>query len=232
MKVFILAGGFGTRLGDLTKNLPKPLVDVNGKPIIEWVILNLKKYNLNDITISTHYLPEKIMNYFGDGSDLGVKISYLFEEEPLGTGGAIKKFSENIEDEKFIAINGDNLADFNWDKIIEDYNDSENKVLLTLNKVKDVSQFGVAEILDNKIINFIEKPKPEEAPSDLINSGAYILDKELLKMLPDGKSSIERDFFEKITKKGLISYSIHEGLWLPTDNLERLNNAIKNWKYE
>ncbi len=230
MKVFILAGGFGTRLGELTKNTPKPLIDVNGKPILEWIILNLKKYNLRDITISTHYLSNKILEYFGDGSLFGVSISYLFEKEPLGTGGAILEFSKTIKDENFIVINGDNLDNFNWNKIIKDFKKNKTKILLTLNKVSDVSEFGVAKIEKNKITDFIEKPRKEDAPSDLINSGAYIIDKNSLKILPDGKSSIERDFFEKITKRGMISYSIHKGLWFPTDNIERLNKAKDNWK--
>ncbi len=230
MKVFILAGGFGTRLGELTKNTPKPLINVNGKPILEWVILNLKKYDLKDITISTHYLSNKILDHFGDGALFGVSISYLFEKEPLGTGGAILEFSKSLNDnENFIVINGDNLADFDWKKIIEDFEKNKTDVLLTLNKVLDVSEFGVAKIEGNKITDFIEKPKKEDAPSDLINSGAYIINTNSLKVLPEGKSSIERDFFEKITKKGMISYSIHEGLWFPTDNIERLNNAKKNW---
>lgn len=230
MKVFILAGGFGTRLGNLTKNKPKPLIEINGKPILEWIILNLKKYNLKDITISTHYLSNKILDYFGDGSLFGVSISYLFEKEPLGTGGAILEFSKNVDDKNFIVINGDNLADFNWEKIIEDFKKNKTDVLLTLNKVLDVSEFGVAKIEKNKIIDFVEKPKKEDAPSHLINSGAYIINKNSLKILPNGKSSIEKDFFEKITKKGMVSYSIHEGLWFPTDNIERLNKAKKNWK--
>ena len=131
MKAIILAGGLGERLRPLTDNIPKPLLPIKGKPIIEHAIDNFKKYGIKDIILSVGFKADKIKEYFGNGRKLGVKISYCVEENPLGTGGAIREASKGIK-EKFIAINGDNLADFNWDEIIELHNRNNAKINRTI----------------------------------------------------------------------------------------------------
>jgi len=231
MKAIILAGGLGTRLRPLTENTPKPLLPIGGKPIIEHAILNFKKHGIEDIVLSIGYLSNQIQDYFGDGEKWGVKISYAIEDAPLGTGGAIKQAVKNVEG-TFLVINGDNLADFNWTKALEAHYRNFAKITLSLYPVEDVTQFGIAKLEGEKIIGFIEKPKVEEAPSNLNNAGAYIMEKEILEVLPEGKSSIEKDCFEKLAPTGVIYSFIHEGQWFPTDTLEKYLFADKNFKSE
>lgn len=224
----ILAGGKGERLKPLTDDTPKPLLLIQGKPILEYAIENLRNYGIKKIVLALGYKADKIMGYFGDGSKLGVEISYSLEDTPLGTGGAIKKASSLPG--RFVALNGDNLANFNYDKMLEAHLESTKKLTLTLFPVEDVTQFGIAQLDGNNIIRFIEKPSVEEAPSNLNNAGAYIIEEGMLDMLPEGKSSIERDCFELLAPKGEINSYIHDGQWFPTDNLERFNLANERWK--
>jgi mannose-1-phosphate guanylyltransferase len=231
MKAIILAGGLGTRLRPLTDETPKPLLPIKGKPIIEHAINNFRKYGIKDIILSIGYKSEKIKDYFGNGEKLNVNISYCIEDEPLGTGGAIKKASENIK-ETFIAINGDNLADFNWNDMIKFHKENNAEITMGLFPVKDVTQFGIARLNKNKIIEFIEKPALEDAPSNLNNAGAYIIEPKALEILPEGKSSIERDCFEKLAIKGIVYAYKHNGQWFPTDDMDRYNIANQEFKGE
>lgn len=228
MKAVILAGGLGTRLRPLTDSTPKPLLPISGKPILEHAILNFKKHGIEDIVLSIGYLAQKIQDYFGGGEKWGVKISYAIESEPLGTGGAIKQAIKDA-DETFVAINGDNLADFNWTEAIDRHYKNKDLITLSLYPVVDVTQFGIAKLDNEKIIGFIEKPKVEEAPSNLNNAGGYIIEPKALEILPDGRSSIEKDCFEKLASTGVIGAYIHEGQWYPTDTLEKYNFADKNF---
>jgi|TARA_B100002003_G_C14147385_1_gene551797 mannose-1-phosphate guanylyltransferase len=232
MQAIILAGGLGTRLKPLTDKTPKPLLPIKGKPIIEHAINNFKKHNIKDIILSIGYKADKIKEYFGDGKEFGVKIKYSIEDEPLGTGGAIKKASEKIK-KTFIAINGDNLADFDWTSIIKSHKKNEARITLTLYPVEDVTQYGIAELKDNQIIKFIEKPSKKDAPSNLNNAGAYVIEPESLEILPKGKSSIEKDCFEKFCgEHGSVFAFEHKGYWFPTDTLEKYNKAEKELKNE
>jgi mannose-1-phosphate guanylyltransferase len=229
MKAIILAGGEGTRLRPLTDDMPKPLLPIKGKPIIEHAINNFRKHGIKDIILSIGYRADKIKEYFGDGSNFGVKISYCIENEPLGTGGAIKFASKNIS-ETFIAINGDNLADFNWTEMLKFHRENKAQITLALFPVEDVTQFGIARLNGDKLVEFIEKPSVEKAPSNLNNAGAYIFEPGILKVLPEGKCSIERDCFEKLAPKGYVYAFKHNGQWFPTDNLEKYNFAEKEFR--
>ena len=226
MKAIILAGGLGERLRPLTNKIPKPLLPINGKPIMQHAIENLKKYGITEIIIAVSHHAQKIQEYFGDGSRLGVKISYSIEEIPLGTGGAIKTAAKNL-DQTFIAINGDNLADFNWADIINQHKNNNAQITLALSPREDVENWGIARLDGKKIVEFIEKPTREEAPSNLNNAGGYVFEPEALEILPEGKSSIERDCFEIQTKKGVVFAYNHSGQWFPTDNLEKYESAKK-----
>lgn len=229
MKAIILAGGLGTRLRPLTNETPKPLLKIKGCPILEWAILNFKKHNITDIILSVGYKAGEIQKYFGSGEKLGVNIKYVIEDEPLGTGGAIKKAAQNI-DETFLAINGDNLADFNWTEILDFHKNKKAEISLFLYPVEDVSQFGIAKLDEDKILEFVEKPKPANAPSNLNNAGGYVIEKSVLDILPEGKSSIEKDCFEILAPQGKLFGFRHSGQWFPTDDLNRYNLANENFK--
>jgi|GEM_PF-12939 len=220
----ILAGGLGTRLMPLTDKTPKPLLPVKGKPIIEHAIDNFRKHGIKDIILSIGYKAEKIKEYFQDGKDFGVNINYCVESEPLGTGGAVKESSKGIK-ETFVVINGDNLADFDWTSMLKEHRKNRAKITLALYPVEDVTQFGIARLEGKRIVEFIEKPRKEDAPSNLNNAGGYIIEPDALGILPRGKPSIERDCFEKLAGKGVVYGYIHKGQWFPTDTMEKYNLA-------
>lgn len=224
MKAIILAGGLGTRLRPLTENTPKPLLPIKGIPIIEHALLNFKKHGITDVVLSIGYRADLIKEYFGDGSKWGMNIEYCVEDEPLGTGGAIRKAAENMM-ETFLVINGDNLADFNWQELIAAHIRNQAKITLALFPVEDVTQYGIAELEGEKIKRFIEKPKLEEAPSNLNNAGGYVMEKEVLDILPPGFCMIERDCFEKMSPQGVVYSHCHSGQWFPTDTLEKYYRA-------
>lgn len=220
----IVAGGLGTRLRPLTDNTPKPLLPIRGKPIIEHVIRNLKKHGIKNIIVSIGYKSEQVQEYFGNGSSLGVSISYALETEPLGTGGAVKLASKNLTT-PFFLVWGDNLMDVNFSRMEQEFLSAGSPLIMALTPREDVEHFGVAKLEKNKIITFAEKPKREEAPSTLINAGAFIIDPSCLDLLPEGKSSIEKDCFEKLAPLGKIAAFIHQGQWFPTDTVEKYNHA-------
>jgi len=228
-KAVILTGGLGKRLKSLTNNLPKPMLPIQGRPILYYAIENLRKQNISEIILSVGYKAEKIIDYFGDGKKFGVNISYSKEEKPLGTGGAIKLAAKNIK-EDFIVLNGDNIADFDFYKMYRIHQQNQAKITLALYPVEDVTKFGIAEIDGEVLKKFIEKPKIEEAPSNLNNAGAYIIKPEILEILPNGFSMIEKDCFEKLAPKGVIFAYQHTGQWFPTDDIEKYNLCQKLFK--
>ncbi len=228
-KAIILAGGLGERLRPLTDKIPKPLLPIQKKPIMEYAIENLKKNNITNVILGISYHKDKIKEYFKDGTQLGLNIQYSIEEEPLGTGGAVKQAAKGII-EPFILQWGDNLMDINYKEMIEAHNRNNAKITIALTPREDVEHFGVALLDGEKIITFIEKPKREEAPSNLINAGAFIINPEALDILPEGKSSIERDCFEKLAPKGVVYAYKHIGQWFPTDTIEKYEKARKEWE--
>jgi mannose-1-phosphate guanylyltransferase len=225
----ILAGGLGTRLKPLTEKNPKPLLPVLEKPIIQHTIENLQKHGITNIILSVGYKAEKIKDYFNDGSKFGVKINYVIENSPLGTGGAIKKVAQNFT-KPFFLLWGDNLMDIDLNDMYKTYLRDAPQVTMGLTPRDDVEHFGVVEMQENKIVNFVEKPKREIAPSNLINAGAFIVDPACLDILPPGPCSIEKDCFEKLAPLGEISAYVHKGQWFPTDTLEKYEHACKNFK--
>src|SRR5208283_426772 len=141
-------------------------------PIMQHAIENLQKHGIKEITFGISYYAEKIKEYFKDGKEFGVDISYSIEEKPLGTGGAVKQAAKDIK-EPFILLWGDNLTDINWREMIEKHKENSAKITMALTKREDVENFGVAKLENGKIAEFVEKPKREEAPSNLINAGAF-----------------------------------------------------------
>jgi len=184
MKAIILAGGLGTRLRPLTDNTPKPLLPIAGKPIMEHAINNLKKHGITDIILGISYHADKIKEYFGDGTNFGVNITYSIEETPLGTGGAVVQANGDNK-EPFILMWGDNLSDVNMTEMIASYEKNNAIVTMALTPREDVEHFGVADLEGDMIKRFVEKPPREEAPSNQINAGCFIVNPEVLKMLPE-----------------------------------------------
>ncbi|MEM3374780.1 MAG: sugar phosphate nucleotidyltransferase [Candidatus Woesearchaeota archaeon] len=228
-KALLLLGGKGTRFRPITYELPKALLPVQGKTVPEHLIELFKKYNITDLIFSVGYMSEKIINYYGDGSRFGVKITYVKEEEPLGSAGAIKLASKYL-DETFIVTNGDELKNINLDEMFEFHKKNKAKITVALTTVEDPSAYGVAKLEGNKILAFVEKPKKEEAPSNLINSGLSIWEPEVIKLIPNGFSMYEKDIFPKLAQEEKLFGYIFSGQWFDTGTPERYEKAIKEWK--
>ena len=187
MKVVVMAGGFGTRLRPLTCNYPKPMVPMVNKPMLEHIIELLKKHNLNDILAVLYYHPEVIKDYFKDGTDFGVKVSYVGAVEDLGTAGSVKNAQELLRD-PFLVISGDILTDFKLSEAIKFHKSSKALATIVLTRVTNPLAYGVVITDKNgKIEKFLEKPVWGEVFSDTVNTGIYLLEPEILKYIPSGK---------------------------------------------
>ena len=179
MKAIILSAGEGSRMRPLTLTKPKTMLPVAGKPIIQYNIESLKNNGITDILLIVRYKEEIVRNYFGDGSDFGVNISYKTQKDFLGTANAIS-YAKDFIDDSIIVLNGDIILDEEIIcEMIEKYDDLTPDTLMLLTEVEDPSAFGVVEIEDGNIKSIVEKPKREEAPSNLVNAGIYIFNEDI-----------------------------------------------------
>jgi len=202
MQAVVLVGGEGTRLRPLTYSVPKPMAPLLGRPFIGWIIERLRKAGVDEVILSCCYLPEAIESYFGDGSKFGVQLHYVFEEEPLGTAGAIKNAVHKVTGTIFVC-NGDILTGVDLVALREEH--ARHKAIATIHTraVDDPSQFGVVETdREGRVLRFVEKPRPGETSARDINAGTYVLEPEALDAIPSGqKVSIERETFPKLIEQ-------------------------------
>lgn len=203
MKALFLAGGMGTRLKPLTDDLPKPMVPIMNKPLLERNMANLKKYGIHDIVISTCYKSKYIQEYFGDGSKFGLAIEYVCEDIPLGTGGAIKK-TGHLYDDTFLVFNADILCNMDYGNLIKFHKSQSAAVTIAVTRVDNPSAYGVIEYDENDYaVSFTEKPKAEEIKSNYINAGVYVIEPEILREIPENRPvSVEREIFPALLKDG------------------------------
>lgn len=227
MKTIIMAGGEGSRLRPLTCDRPKPMVPVMGKPIMEHIIYLLKQHNLSDIGVTLMYLPEDIKDYFGDGSSFDVSMRYFVEETPLGTAGSVKN-GQKFLDQPFLVISGDALTDFNLSEIIRFHREKKAAVTIVLTRVENPLEYGVV-ITDqeNRIKQFLEKPSWGEVFSDTVNTGIYVIEPEILEMIPQNtKYDFSKDLFPRLLEKGYPMFGcIMPGYWCDIGNLTQYRNA-------
>ncbi|MBD3182916.1 NTP transferase domain-containing protein [Candidatus Poribacteria bacterium] len=184
MKAMILAAGKGTRLRPLTENIPKPMVPLHGKPLLEYTIEWLKDYGFKQIAINLHHQPHVIINHFKNGERWGVDITYSEEKELLGTAGAVKRLSWFFN-EPFLVVYGDNLSNCKLNRLIREHKENSASATIALFKREDTSSSGVAEMdTHNRIKRFIEKPKEGQTQSNLVNAGIYFLEPEVIAHIP------------------------------------------------
>ncbi len=208
MKTFILCGGEGTRLRPYTLTNPKPMLPIANKPIVQYLIENLKKNGLEDLILTVGYLNEKIMDYFKDGKKFGLNIEYLIEDEPKMTAGSILAKKNEIKD-MFVVVMGDTMNDINIREMIDQH--KKNKALATMCVVKHKTQveYGVVDVKNDVIEKFIEKPVIEH----YINAGTYIFEPEIFNHIKD-KEDFAKDVFPRLLKcNKKIHVYVHEGKW-------------------
>lgn len=223
MKAVLMAGGSGTRLRPLTCDIPKPMVPMLNKPMAEHIINLLKRHGITDIIITLYYLPHVIQNYFGDGHEFGVNISYAVEEKmPLGTAGCVKAI-EDMLDDTFLVISGDSLTDMDLTEAINYHKAKKSLATIVLTRVANPVEFGVVITReDGRIERFLEKPSTSEVFSDTINTGTYILEPEVLKLLPaDKEVDFSKELFPQLLERNDPMYGfIQSGYWEDVGNLQ------------
>lgn len=217
MRAVILVGGFGTRLRPLTLTIPKQLLPVLDKPMIERKIAQLVENGIDDIIFSMGYRPDAFLEAFPDGKCAGANVTYVIESEPLGTAGAIAFAArEGGINDTFLAMNGDTLTDLDVASLIQLHRDRAAEATITLTPVDDPSRFGVVPTdPDGRVQAFIEKPKKEDAPTNLINAGTYVLEPTFLDRVgPAENISIERQIFPQIAESGGLFAGHFSRYWL------------------
>jgi len=238
----VMVGGMGTRLRPLTNDRPKPILPVLDRPCLSYLIESLAKGGIEEVMLACGYRSEKMAAAIGDGSGEGTSITYAYEDEPMGTAGAIKLLEDKL-DETFVAVNGDVFADIDLKGEIDSHKRTKASITISLTRVKDPCEFGIARLdAGGRITEFKEKPRPEEVFSDLINAGVYVMQKDILRYVPKGtKYDLSKELTPDLMAKGhRIQGHMISGLWMdvgrPRDLLganiaaaERLFGK-KDWK--
>lgn len=213
MKALILAGGEGRRLRPLTSDRPKPLLEMGGKPIIDWQIGWMKKQGIDSFVVSGGYMKDKLIEHLGTGSKFGVDISFEFEDEPLGTGGAIKRARDSLRNEKkFVVANGDIITNLDLNRLV-----SLSHRVCTISLIPLRSTYGIVDTEGTKVVMFREKPVIKD---HWLNAGIYVMTQEIFDYLPD-KGSLENMTFPKLAELRLLDSCKFEGsYWQSIDNFK------------
>ncbi len=223
LKAVILVGGEGTRLRPLTCNMPKPMTPLLNRPFLEHTIAYLKKYQGEDIILALSYLPQAVQDYFGDGRNLGVRLTYTVEESPLGTAGAVKN-AEQYLDGTFIVLNGDIFTDLNLADMLAFHRAKGAQATIALTRVDNPCAFGVVETdSDGRVQCFIEKPSPDQVTTHWINAGIYILEPEVLGQVPaNSHYMFEKGLFPLLLELGKPVYGYpFGGYWMDMGTPEK-----------
>ena len=210
----ILVGGLGTRLRPLTDRTRKDMLPLVDRPQLAYTFEHLRRYGVTRAIVSCGYLPTQIQEHFGDRyGDL--RLEYRVEEEPLGTGGAIRFAAEGI-DEPFFALNGDSLRETDLDTLVAFHRERGGRATILLTPVEDPSRYGLVRVHgDGRVLSFLEKPRPEEIDTNLINAGLYVLEPDVLELIPpDRPVSIEREVFPQLVEEGAVHGVALAGYWL------------------
>lgn len=227
IKAVIMSGGKGTRLRPLTCQIPKPMVPIFNKPVMEYIIKLLKSHNIYDIAVTLHYLPNEITEYFNEGEKYGVHMSYFIEDVPLGTGGSVKN-AKGFLDSTFLVISGDAFTNIDITKAVKFHKENNSKATLILKKEPIPLEYGVVITgEDGRIKKFLEKPGWGEVFSDTINTGIYILEPEVMNYYKAGENfDFGKDLFPRLLKDGIPMYGyITSDYWCDVGDLHSYMNT-------
>jgi len=225
MKAVILVGGKATRLLPLTVNIPKAIMLVLNTPFLEHVIRHLGRHQIKDIILAQGHLAQPIEGYLGDGSQFGVKLSYVVEDTPRGTAGAVKNAESRLDlEETFLVLNGDTFTDLDITAMIDFHRERKAKATIALAPVDDPTAYGLIETdAEGRVTRFLEKPSWSEVTTNMINAGTYILEPDVLALIPPQKGvSIERETFQQLLAQGEPMYAYSSpAYWLDMGTPEK-----------
>ncbi len=221
MQAVILVGGEGTRLRPLTSTVPKPVVPLVDRPFIAFMLEWLRAHGVDDVIMSCGFLATSVRNVLGDGSAYGIKLRFVEEPDPRGTAGALK-YAERLLDERFLMLNGDVLTDIDLTGQIAQHERTHARATLALAPVADPSAYGLVRLNEDRSVkDFVEKPSPDRIDTNLISAGAYVLEREILDLVPvDRNVSIEREVWPLLIDAGLYGFPA-DAYWLDIGTPER-----------
>jgi len=222
MKALILAGGKATRLEPLTINTPKALIPVLNVPFLEYVIRNLAGHGIEEMVLAMGHLSRPIEDHLGNGSQFGVQLRYSIEDTPLGSAGAAKN-AERYLDGTFLVLNGDIFADMDFTAMIELHREKKAKATIAVTPVDDPTRYGLVDTDEQgRVTRFLEKPKPEEVTTNMINAGAWLVEPDILSRIPpQTQFSFERNVFPQLLDQGEPVYAYPtSGYWIDMGTAE------------
>ena len=221
MQALILVGGEGTRLRPLTSTVPKPVVPLVDRPFIAYMLEWLRRHGVDDVIMSCGFLATSVRNVLGDGSAYGLRLRFVEEPTPLGTGGALK-YAEQFLDERFLMLNGDTLTDLDLTAQLAQHEEHGATGTLALVPVSDPSSYGLVRLNDDTTVKgFLEKPSPDQIDTNLISAGAYVLERSVLDLIPaDQNVSIEREVWPRLVGNGLHGY-VGDAYWMDIGTPQR-----------
>lgn len=226
MQALILVGGHGTRLRPVTLTLPKPVIPLVDRPFIRYMIDWLARHGVDEIVMACGFLPDQLRATLGDQVPDGPRLRYVEEPEPRGTAGAIR-FAADLLDDRFFALNGDSLTDLDLTALMEQHVSSGARATLAVHPVDDITGLGLVRSApgDGEILEFVEKPDPAEVDTNEISTGMYVIEKEVLDLVPpDQDVSIEREVWPRLVGDGLYSQRL-EGYWMDIGTPDRYLEA-------
>jgi mannose-1-phosphate guanylyltransferase len=216
MKAVVLIGGKGTRLRPITHTVPKSMVPLRNRPYFCYMLDSLKAAGLDGAVLSMGYLPEAIRDYFGRGEESeGFSLEYVVEDRPLGTAGGIKNVEAHLEGGPFVATNGDILTDLDLSELVEAHQESDALATITLTSVENPTAYGLVEVDSQmQVRRFLEKPAYDEVTTSLVNAGIYVLEPEVLNLIPEGREeSLEREVFPRLQSMGKLRAHVSSAYW-------------------
>lgn len=230
MKAVIMAGGEGTRLRPLTSNAPKPMLPLANRPMMEHILGLLKKHGFDEVVVTVAFMARTIRNYFGDGSEFGMKISYATEDTPLGTAGSVRNAKDGLG-ERFLVISGDVLTDVDLSAIVDEHERNGALATIGLVRVENPLEFGIVITRDDgSIERFLEKPTWGQVFSDTINTGIFVLEPEIFDYIePDASVDFSSEVFPRLLAEGRPLFgAVAEGYWEDVGTLEAYVRAHKD----
>lgn len=227
VSAIIMAGGYGTRLKELTKELPKPMIPVAGRPTLEYIVDHLDGHGIEEAAMALHYLSHVITGHFGDRRG-NVRFHYSFAPEDHGTAGAVRRASRYVSDNPLLVVSGDVLSNFDLSALLEEHFSRGSRFTIGLTKVNDPSQYGVARTDENgRIVGFVEKPQNYPEKSCWVNAGIYVMDRSILPLIPAEQFfDISRNLIPRMMEQGIdIHGSKLDGHWFDIGTPETLDEA-------
>lgn len=231
MKAMILAAGVGSRLDPLTRNIPKPLVPIVNKPVMEHIVEKLAASGFKEIMVNLHYLGDQIQEYFGDGKNWNVKIHYSPEDQLWGDAGSVKRCEDFFDDDTLVVVGGDDLADIDITRLVRFHTDKKALTTIALSLVDDPSEYGIALLNDRgRITRFLEKPKGEVIFSNSANTGVYVFDRHVLELIPKGvRYGFGNNLFPMLLEQKTRFYGyLTSSYWKDVGNLRQYQEAHRD----